>query len=529
MLFPRLSLLVVLGFGLSLSAKAQAPTFMVDIVEVAASNAPAFHSAAHAEYDGLWVVVGGRIDGLHILFGGPDAFPAALSNNSIFVYDPDADQLWSASLDELSDAVADPLRTTNAQFWQDDDTLYYVGGYGYENASMGKITFGNLTAIDLPGIIDAVQNATTLSTHIRQMASDDRLKVTGGHLIEFDGTYHLVGGNRFDGEYLGGFTQVYTEAVRSFDIDDDGTTLGISNYAEMSDAANLHRRDVNVGPVVLNDGSEGFALFGGVFQISQNLPWTNPVYFDGSTMSVDTGFDAQFGHYTQPMIPLYSEADEVMHTVFIGGMNQFYYDEDMASIEEDTLVPFTDDVTAISRNSAGTTVETVMPFTLPGLLGTNAAFVADETLDKFGNGVFKLDEINGRALVGHMFGGIESDMPNAGWFGGTTNASDRVFEVYITGTVSAEEETPESFEISAPYPNPFGSKTHLNIRLDEPQVLSIELFDVLGKRIALIADGQHAAGPHSFAIDGSQLAEGVYVLRVSGQGGTVSRRIVHVN
>ncbi|MDX1438495.1 MAG: T9SS type A sorting domain-containing protein [Rubricoccaceae bacterium] len=521
-----MSLFVFVGVS---PAEAQVPDFTIDVVELPLSNAPRIHSTAVAEHNGLWVFVSGRIDGLHILFGGPDAFPAAMANNSILVYDPADDQLWSASLDELPDSVADPLRTTNGQFWQDGDTLYYIGGYGYEHATDGKITFGVLTAVDVPGIIDAVQNATPLSPHIRQTGSDDRLKVTGGHLIWFDGQYHLVGGNRFDGEYIGGFAQVYTEAVRSFVIDDDGSTLGIYNFSETVDTANFHRRDLNVSPVILDDGSEGFAIFGGVFQIAQNLPFRSPIYFSESAIDVDTGFEAQFGHYTQPVIPLYDEMNSTMHTVFIGGMNQFYYDETDEMIKEDRLVPFVDDVTAISRNSAGITVETVLPITLPVLIGTNSAFFPNESLETYGNGVIKLDAITERTLVGHMIGGIESSAPNAGTYEKPTEASNRVFGIYVTGTTSIEAEGPNTFEVLPPFPNPFTSEVTLRIRTDAPETFSIEIYDMLGRRVDTLSERSFPVGTHTFTFDGNSLAAGVYVLRVAGEHGITTHNLVHLD
>ncbi len=510
--------------------QAQAPYFTLEIEEVSATNAPAIHSTAVAEHNGLWVFVTGRVDGLHLLFGG-EAFPADMSNNEIIVYDPDADQVWSASLDELSNALADPLRTTNAHHHQDGNTLYVLGGYGYSNADTEKITFGELTAIDLPGIISAVQNATPLSPHIRQMASDDRLKVTGGHLILFDGTYYLVGGNRFDGEYLAGFTQVYTEAVREFEIDDDGSTLAISNFTETSDADNLHRRDGNLTPVILDDGSEGFALFGGVFRTDINLPYRSPVYFDGSSMTVDTEFEAQFGHYTTPVIPLY-DADPgpgLMHSIFLGGLNQFYYDETDQLIKEDDLVLFVDDVTMVTRDGSGTTTEMVLPLTLPGLLGTNATLFLEPSLPKYDNGVIKLRELGGRTLLGHVLGGIESDIPNAGWLGGNTSASDRMFEVYVTAhPVAIEDETPTTFAVLPATPNPFRDETHLNLRLDEAQQISVEVFDLLGRRVSTLHDGLISAGSHSFIFRPHGLAGGVYIVRVVGKNGTSAQRIAYV-
>ena len=525
-----LSVLLIAPLAFAPPTQAQAPYFTLEIEEVSATNAPAIHSTAVAEYNGLWLFVTGRVDGLHLLFGG-QAFPADMSNNEVIVYDPDADQVWSASLDELSDALADPLRTTNPQYHQDGNTLYVIGGYGYSNAAGEKITFGELTAIDLPGIISAVRNATPLSPHIRQMASDDRLKVTGGHLILFDGTYHLVAGNRFDGEYLGGFTQVYTEAVRSFGIDDDGSTLAISSFTEISDADNLHRRDMNLSPVILDDGSEGFALFGGVFRTDAVLPFRSPVYFDGDSWAVDTGFEAQFGHYTSPVFPLY-DADpgaELMHSIFLGGMNQFYFDETDQQIKEDNLVPFVDDVTMITRDGSGITTETVLPITLPGLLGTNALLFLEPSLPQYDNGVIKLRELSGRTLLGRILGGIESDIPNAGWLGGNTNASDRLFEVYVTAhPVANENETPPAFAVLPAAPNPFRNETRLNLRLDQAQQLSVEVFDLLGRHVSTLHDGLVSAGSHSFVFQPLGLAGGVYIVQIAGRSGATTQRVVYI-
>lgn len=511
------------------SASAQAPYFTLQINEVSASNAPSIHSTAVAQHDGLWLFVTGRVDGLHRLFGG-EAFPADMQNNEIIVYDPGADQKWAASLDELSDVVADPLRTTNGQFWQDGERLYLFGGYGYENATAEKITFGVLTAIDVPGMISAVQNATALAPHIRQMPSDDRLKVAGGHLIRLDGTYHLVGGNRFDGEYLGGFTQTYTEADRTFTIGDNGSTLALLNYAEISDATNLHRRDVNVSPVVLDDGSEGFALFGGVFRTDAVLPYRNPVYFNGSTMTVDTAFEAQFGHYTSPVLPIYDAdpAANLMHSVFFGGMNQFYYDETGELIEEDVLVPFVDDVTMITRDQAGSTTEMVLPYTLPALLGTNAALFLNPSLPKYDNGVIKLRELAGQTLLGHVVGGIESDMPNAGWMDGNTLATNRLFEIFVTAhPVANESDVPTTFTVLPVAPNPFGGEARIVLRVDETQNLSVDIFDVLGRRISRLHDGLVSSGSHSFVFRPEGLPGGIYIARISGKSMNTTQRLVY--
>ena len=42
----------------------------------------------------------------------------------------------------------------------------------------------------------------------------------------------------------------------------------------------------------------------------------------------------------------------------------------------------------------------------------------------------------------------------------------------------------------------------------------VSLVDVLGREVAVLADGPREAGPHEVAIDGAALRPGVYVARV---------------
>ena len=218
-----------------------------------------------------------------------------------------------------------------------------------------------------------------------------------------------------------------------------------------------------------------------------------------------------------------------MHSIFFGGMNQFYYDETDQQIKEDNLVPFVDDVTMITRDGSGTTTETVLPITLPGLLGTNATFFLEPSLPQYDNGVIKLQELAGRTLLGRVLGGIESDAPNAGWLGGNTNASDRLFEVYVTAhPVANEDEKPSTFQVLPAAPNPFRDETLLNLRLDETQQLSVEVFDLLGRRVSTLHDGLISAGSHAFVFHPHGLAGVVYIVRIAGSNTSTTQRVVYV-
>lgn len=64
-------------------------------------------------------------------------------------------------------------------------------------------------------------------------------------------------------------------------------------------------------------------------------------------------------------------------------------------------------------------------------------------------------------------------------------------------------------------PNPFGGRAAVTVHLDHAADLHAEVFDALGRRVAVLADQATArAGTHRFDVDGARLAAGVYVVRV---------------
>src|SRR5690606_5119024 len=64
-------------------------------------------------------------------------------------------------------------------------------------------------------------------------------------------------------------------------------------------------------------------------------------------------------------------------------------------------------------------------------------------------------------------------------------------------------------------PNPARRSASVVLTLPEPGEVSISLYDVLGRRVAVLHDGRLAAGEHALPLDVRGLPPGVYVVRVS--------------
>lgn len=83
----------------------------------------------------------------------------------------------------------------------------------------------------------------------------------------------------------------------------------------------------------------------------------------------------------------------------------------------------------------------------------------------------------------------------------------------------------ERLALEASYPNPFASSTTLRYALPEAAEVRLEVFDALGRRVAVLAEGAHAAGPHAAMWDARGLASGVYVARLVSDGVVETRRL----
>ena len=63
-------------------------------------------------------------------------------------------------------------------------------------------------------------------------------------------------------------------------------------------------------------------------------------------------------------------------------------------------------------------------------------------------------------------------------------------------------------------PNPFRGSTRLRLALPASATVTVEVYDLLGRRVLTLAPGALAAGPAALAVDGAGLGAGTYVWRV---------------
>ncbi|MEM6783626.1 MAG: lamin tail domain-containing protein [Bacteroidota bacterium] len=99
----------------------------------------------------------------------------------------------------------------------------------------------------------------------------------------------------------------------------------------------------------------------------------------------------------------------------------------------------------------------------------------------------------------------------------------------LDASVSNEDEAlADGYALSAVYPNPFSAQATLSLHIDKAQTIRAEVFDALGRRVAVLADGVKAPGSHRLEVDGAGWASGLYVIRVVGDRFIETRRVTVV-
>lgn len=531
-----LTLIVILV--LSLQSYSQVNPFDINIVPLRITDLGGVQSFAFAKHNGKWLIIGGRLDGLHRRQPWA-SFDIAGNNDQLIVIDPLSSEKWSAPLSTLPIRIREQLSSTNMNFHQEGNYLYCVGGYGYSGTSGDHITYPNLTAITVSEVIEAVINNTDFAIHFRQI-DGDVFQVTGGKLDKIYDTYYLLGGHKFMGRYnpMGpdhgpGFQQEYTNAIRRFKINDDGIALNVIELTPYVDSVNLHRRDYNAVAQILPNGVEGITMFSGVFQPDVDLPFLNSVTVDSSTFTVDNIFQQYYNHYHCATLPLYSESNNEMHTVFFGGIAQ-YYDNEGVLVKDDD-VPFVKTIARVTRDANGDMAEYKLPIEMPSLLGAGSEFILNESIQHYENGVVKLDDILGDSiLVGYIYGGISSSSPNIFWVndGTQSNANSQIFKVYLirnrdsVGTHQTNKESISAFDFQV-YPNP-SSNHQIAIKLVMKRVedVKLDIVDTKGVVVTSIVM-QSKKGENIFTPETNKLlSDGVYFITVYTKNHKATKKII---
>jgi hypothetical protein len=86
--------------------------------------------------------------------------------------------------------------------------------------------------------------------------------------------------------------------------------------------------------------------------------------------------------------------------------------------------------------------------------------------------------------------------------------------------------TPVTYRLSQNYPNPFNPSTTIQFSIAQQSPVSLEVFNMLGQRVATLVKEERPAGSYSERFDGTRLASGVYLYRLKAGSFTTTQKMV---
>jgi subtilisin family serine protease len=122
--------------------------------------------------------------------------------------------------------------------------------------------------------------------------------------------------------------------------------------------------------------------------------------------------------------------------------------------------------------------------------------------------------------------------PSVTWTSGTkslTRTDKILLDLSISRVTSTETENsiPRVYALYDNYPNPFNPKTVISYQLPAMSRISLKIYDILGREVAVLANEVKAAGKYSIQWDAHALSSGVYFYRLQARpiGGQTDSRL----
>jgi len=98
----------------------------------------------------------------------------------------------------------------------------------------------------------------------------------------------------------------------------------------------------------------------------------------------------------------------------------------------------------------------------------------------------------------------------------------------VVGVNNNENGIPETYKLSQNYPNPFNPNTKIDFSIPKNSLVTIKVYDVLGKEVAILVNKDFVVGSYTVDFNASSLTSGVYFYTISAGDFTETKKLVLV-
>ena len=111
---------------------------------------------------------------------------------------------------------------------------------------------------------------------------------------------------------------------------------------------------------------------------------------------------------------------------------------------------------------------------------------------------------------------------------GPSDFVSMVIDLIIGGINEISNSAPNSFSLEQNYPNPFNPVTNLEFGISDLGIVTLKVYDILGKEVTTLVNEKLSAGKYKVEFDGSGLTSGVYFYRITAGEFTDVKRMMLV-
>lgn len=106
--------------------------------------------------------------------------------------------------------------------------------------------------------------------------------------------------------------------------------------------------------------------------------------------------------------------------------------------------------------------------------------------------------------------------------------SGHLIEIKLNGTTGIGQQSlfPDKFVLHQNYPNPFNPTTRISYAIPKHGVVTLKVYNMIGKEIAVLVNETKDAGYYAVEFDASNLASGLYLCKISSGGNTEQIKMI---
>jgi hypothetical protein len=107
-----------------------------------------------------------------------------------------------------------------------------------------------------------------------------------------------------------------------------------------------------------------------------------------------------------------------------------------------------------------------------------------------------------------------------------TQANLFVTYTNIITDIQDDNQLINDFKLSQNYPNPFNPSTKIQYSISNNEFVQLKIYDVLGKEITTLVNGEQLSGTYEVNFDGKGLTSGIYFYSIKAGGFTETKSMI---